>query len=116
MVGVTDNEHFGKIRVLGLGELSGLDGLGLQEGKGGEAPAGAAAVLVLDGGDGIFLHRGELEIFRLEFGGRLGLGQGGAKACERGSEDDLNGFHICLHCILSISRSAAKNLPCKKQM
>ena len=54
----------GLVDYVGLSEVVGLAGVaqdfGLQESEAGESPAGARAVLVLDGGDGDFLYNGEL--------------------------------------------------------
>lgn len=47
---MTDNEEFGKIRIIsGVLYLPDSDSLGLKESKGAERPAGPAARLVLDG-------------------------------------------------------------------
>ena len=48
VVGVADHEELGEIGIFeGVGDLVDTDGLGLDESYSGEAPAGAAAVLVL---------------------------------------------------------------------
>ena len=72
VVGLADNEHFRQVRILGLVlQALVLDHFRFEEREGGEAPAGAAAVLVLDGGDGIFLDHGELVVFRFHRSGVL---------------------------------------------
>ena len=75
-IGAAHNKHFREVRIQGrVLDALGLDGLRLQEGEGAEAPAGAAAVLVLDGGDGVFLDNGKLVVCRFYGGGRpLGAG------------------------------------------
>ena len=95
MVGVADDEHLGQVRI-GVGlEVLGLDDLGLEEGEGGEAPAGAAVGLVLHRGDGEFLDGGELVVTGPDKGrGRLARLRGSTQ-CEEGRCDEKDRFfHI----------------------
>ena len=76
MIGMADDEHLGEVRIGVRLEVLGLDDLGLEEGDGGEAPAGAAVGLVLHRGDRDFLDRCELVVGSLD--GRSGLSGLGA--------------------------------------
>ena len=94
VIGMTDDEHFGQVRIGFRLEVLRLDDFGLEEGDGGEAPAGAAVGLVLHRGDRNLLDGGELVVRCLDGrGGRAGLGGGGQ--CEEGRcEENESFFHI----------------------
>ena len=98
-IGLAYHEHFREIRIQGrILDALGLDGLRLQERQGAEAPAGAAAVLVLDGGDGILLDNSELVICRFYRGGRtLGAGADDGQGGEGGGNNVL--FHVQINLI-----------------
>ena len=104
VIGIAHHEHFGQVRPgLLIGQVLGLDGLGLQEGKGREAPAGAAAILILDGGDGVLLHRGKMIVFDGKVGLFLLGGQGAAK------QDTAKEQCAKSHCIFSLTKNKGKD-------
>ena len=100
MVGVADDVHFGQVRVGFRLEVLRLDDFGLEEGEGGEAPAGAAARLVLHRSDRDFLDGGELIVGCFDRRGGLT----GLAGCDDGNqgrrgEKEESFFHIngCLN-------------------
>ena len=87
LVGVAHDEHLGEVRIRGrVLDVLDADDFRLEETQPREAPAGAGAVLVLDGGDRVLRHHGELVL------GGLG-GQGvctGEKRRDTGGENHLS--------------------------
>ena len=80
-VGIAHHVELGKVGVLeGIRDLAQADCLGLEESDGGIGPAGAAAVLVLDGCNRVCLDRRELIIRELYCRLRLGESSGGDKS------------------------------------
>ena len=115
VVGVADDEHPGEVRVLrGILDALGLDDFGLIEGQAGEAPAGAGAVLVLDGGDGVLLDGGELILgaFRLR-GLRLARQRHRSEDGQERGEKDGMCFHIgkCVFGLLMRKHKNSKTCP-----
>ena len=94
MIGMTDDEHLGQVRI-GIGlEVLGLDDFGFEEGDGGEAPAGAAVGLVLHRGDRKLLDGGELVVTGPDGrGGSLAL-RGGGQRDEGRCQENESFFHI----------------------
>ncbi len=72
VIGLPYHVHFREVREQGgVLDILVLYGFRLQEGQGGEAPAGAAPVLVLDRSNGVFLNCGKFIVLRAHGGAGL---------------------------------------------
>jgi hypothetical protein len=92
LIGSADDVEFGKVGILGFVlDTAQADGLGLEEADAREGPAGAAARLVLDGGDGVGLGRRE-GILRQRRTRTL-LGKGGDAQAQKGGCQNGESFH-----------------------